>query len=319
MHKYFSLFLLFLLVISCKNESKLNVDVSNIPVDFKVNRFDIDFYNSPESSLTPIKQKYPNLFPANVPDSVWLNKRTNKDEQELFVEVQKLYSNINALKAELTSLFKHITYYYPKFKSPNVTTVLSNVDYDFRVIYTKVMLLISLDVYLGANHPFYTDFPNYIKQNYHKKHIVVDVANAIIDKQMPPNSERVFINKMIYEGKRMYLLDAYLPTVSDSEKIGYKPEKLNWTQANESQIWKYFIEKEMLYSTDTKLNKRFLEIAPFSKFYTATDNSSPGRIGVWIGWQIVRSYMQKNDVSLQQLLQTDTEEIYKKSKYKPKK
>ena len=244
MHKYFSLFLLFLLVISCKNESKLNVDVSNIPVDFKVNRFDIDFYNSPESSLTPIKQKYPNLFPANVPDSVWLNKRTNKDEQELFAEVQKLYSNINDLKAELTSLFKHITYYYPKFKSPNVTTVLSNVDYDFRVIYTKVMLLISLDVYLGANHPFYTDFPNYIKQNYHKKHIVVDVANAIIDKQMPPNSERVFINKMIYEGKRMYLLDAYLPTVSDSEKIGYKPEKLNWTQANESQIWKYFIEKE---------------------------------------------------------------------------
>lgn len=319
MHKYFSIFLLFLLFVSCKNKSKLNVDLSDVKVNFKVNRFDVDFYNSPESSLNDIKQKYPRLFPTNVHDSVWFNKRINKDEQELFIEVQKIYSNIDELKDQLTSLFKHIKYYNPKFHSPTVTTVLSNVDYDYKVIYTPKDLLISLDVYLGANHPFYVDFPNYIKQNYHKNHIVVDVANAIIDKQIPPNSERTFINKMIYEGKKMYLLDAYLPIVSDQEKIGYLNEKINWTEVNESQVWKYFIEKDLLYSTNTKLNKRFLESAPFSKFYMATDNSSPGRIGVWIGWQIVRSYMQNNDVSLQQLLQTNAEEIFKKSKYKPKK
>ena len=124
---------------------------------------------------------------------------------------------------------------------------------------------------------------------------------------------------MIYEGKKMYLLDAYLPSISDKEKIGFIKEKMNWTKLNESQIWKYFIEKDLLYSTNTKLNKRFLEPAPFSKFYLSTDNSSPGRIGVWLGWQIVRSYMQKNDVSLPQLLQTDATEIFKKSKYKPKK
>ena len=319
MQKYFSVFLLFLLLISCKNESKLNINVSDIKVDFKVNRFDVDFYNSPESSLDVIKQKYPRLFPVNVHDSVWFHKRINKDEQELFVEVQKLYSNIDRLKTELTSLFKHIKYYNPKFKSPNITTILSNIDYDYKVIYIPKNLLISLDVYLGENHPFYVDFPNYIKQNYRKNHIIVDVANAIIDKQMPRNSARTFVNKMIYEGKKMYLLDAYLPTISDREKIGYETEKMNWTKANEAQIWKYFIEKDLLYSTDTKLNKRFLEKAPFSKFYLSADNDSPGRIGIWIGWQIVRSYMQKNDVSLQQLLQTNTEEIFKKSKYKPKK
>ena len=319
MQKYFSVFLLFTFLVSCKKESKLSIDVSNISVDFKVNRFDIDFYNSPESSLNDIKLKYPRLFPVNIHDSVWFNKRINKDEQELFVEVQKEYSNIDELKNQLTSLFKHIKYYNPKFHTPNVTTVLSNVDYEYKIIYTPKDLLISLDVYLGANHPFYTDFPNYVKQNYHKNHIIVDVANAIIDKQIPLSSERTFINKMIYEGKKMYLLDAYLPIISDQEKMGYLNEKINWTKVNESQVWKYFIEKDLLYSTDTKLNKRFLESAPFSKFYTATDNSSPGKIGVWIGWQIVRSYMRKNDVSLQQLLQTNAEEIFKKSKYKPKK
>ena len=118
MQKYFSFFLLFLLLISCKNESKVTIDVSNIDVAFKVNRFDVDFYNSPESSLNQIKHKYPRLFPVNVHDSVWFSKRINKDEQELFVEVQKLYSNIDELKTELTLLFKHIKYYNPKFKTP---------------------------------------------------------------------------------------------------------------------------------------------------------------------------------------------------------
>ena len=75
----------------------------------------------------------------------------------------------------------------------------------------------------------------------------------------------------------------------------------------------------MLFSTETKLNKRFLEMAPFSKFYRSEDTLSPGRIGAWIGWQIVRSYMKHNDVSLQQLLKTPSEEVYKNSKYKPKK
>ena len=74
----------------------------------------------------------------------------------------------------------------------------------------------------------------------------------------------------------------------------------------------------MLYSTDSKLDKRFIDIAPFSKFYLDQDNKSPGQIGGWIGWQIVRSYMQNNDVSLRKLLQTDAEIIFKKSKYKPK-
>nr|BFF38769.1 hypothetical protein BACY1_05740 [Tenacibaculum mesophilum] len=116
----------------------------------------------------------------------------------------------------------------------------------------------------------------------------------------------------------MYLLDAYLPNVADAVKIGYSQKKLEWAESNEEQIWMYFIEKDLLYSTSKDVDKRFLDLAPFSKFYMEEDSQSPGRIGEWIGWQIVRSYMQKNDVSLHQLLQTSEEEIFKNSRYKPK-
>ena len=55
------------------------------------------------------------------------------------------------------------------------------------------------------------------------------------------------------------------------------------------------------------------------KFYLESDNDSPGRIGVWIGWQIIKSYMKNNDVTLQKLMDTSPEIIYNKSKYKPRK
>jgi gliding motility-associated lipoprotein GldB len=304
---------------SCDFSSEESIDVSAIDIKVSVSRFDIDFYNTETSTLAETKRGYPLLFPENVPDSVWIQKQQDTDERELFAETQKIYADFSVLKKQLTTLFKYITFYNPKFKAPKIITLISNIDYESKVIYTKEVLLISLDVYLGKSHPFYDNFPKYIKQNYHKGHVVVDVANAIINRQVPASTTRTFLSKMIEAGKRLYLLDAYLPEVTDEEKIGYEKQKLEWAQRNESQIWKYFIENELLYSTDTKLNQRFIDDAPFSKFYKLQDNMSPGRIGAWFGWQIVRSYMKHNDVSLQRLLKTETEEIFKKSKYKPKK
>ena len=122
---------------------------------------------------------------------------------------------------------------------------------------------------------------------------------------------------IIDEGKKMYLLDLYLPKTSDVIKMGYSDEKYSWVLQNQAFIWTYFVENSLLFSTDPNLQSRFIEPAPFSKFYMDFDRESPGRIGVWLGWQIVRSFMENNNVTLQQLLQTNAEEIFKKSKYKP--
>lgn len=319
MRFFFAVLMVLCLFFSCSDKKKNQIDASNINVDFSVNRFDVDFYNATEESLSKVKLKYPYLFPQEFTDSLSFAKIKDPQEQELFAETQKKYKDFSSIKSKLTSLFKHVKYYNPEFKEPNVITMLSNIDYDSRVIYTDSLLLISLDVYLGKTHKFYDDFPKYVKENNTKNHLIVDVANAIIDKQIYPSSKRRFLDKMIYEGKKMYLLDLYLPKDSDNEKIGYALEKLDWAKANEQQIWMYFIDRKLLFSTDTKLNKRFIENAPFSKFYMEQDNLSPGKIGVWIGWQIVRSYMNHNDVSLQELLKKDEEEIFNKSKYKPKK
>lgn len=304
---------------ACTTDTIDKTDVSKVATNFEVKRFDVDFYTSKKEGLQDLKREYPYFFPIEMTDSLALSKINSREEQKLFSETQNIYKDFSPVKKQLITLFKHIKYYNPKFKEPDAVTMLTNIDYSSRVIYADSLLIISLDVYLGNTHEFYADYPKYIRENNTKEHLIVDVAEAIIERQVLTSQDRSFVGKMIHEGKKMYLLDSYLPAIADKEKMGCEEDKISWLHSNEEQVWRYFIEKKLLFSTETKLNKRFLETAPFSKFYMEQDNLSPGRVGVWVGWQIVASYMKQNDVSLQELLKINELDLFKKSNYKPRK
>jgi hypothetical protein len=84
-------------------------------------------------------------------------------------------------------------------------------------------------------------------------------------------------------------------------------------------MWAYFVKNKMFYSSDVQLVKRFLDPAPFSKFFLPIDKESPGQVGEWIGYKIVQSYVRNNQVSLAELCKPEQSNIFlKKSKYKPK-
>lgn len=319
MFKYVSFLFLLLTFINCAKKEKLNVDVSDIEATVLVKRFDQAFYTSSASELDKLKNEYPYLFPVQTPDSIWVAKIQDQDEQSLFIETQKVYQNFDDESTQLTALFKHIKHYYTTFKEPTVVTILSNVDYENSVVYADSLLFVSLDVFLGDNSPIYQDFPDYVKRNFTKDHLIVAVAEALAEREVPRSNTRTFISRIIQRGKLLYMIDAFLPNVDDTYKIGYTEAQIEWAKLNDVDIWKYFIENEYLFSTDQELSRRFIDNAPFSKFFLANDNESPGRIGEWFGWQIVRAYMEHNDVALQRLLQTDNETIFKKSKYKPTK
>jgi len=319
MYKHIILLVLVTLFYSCAKENKLDIDVSDIKANATIMRFDQDFYTTPITKLPELKEKYPYFFPAQTPDSIWIQKMQDKDEQELFAETQKIYTDFTDNKEALNLLFKHIAYYFPQFQAPKVITLLTNVDYTSNVIYADSLMLISLDLYLGKESDIYDDVPKYIKQNFTKEHLIVDVANAISSVQIPKSNDRTFVSRMIQKGKKMYVLDAYLPTKNTAEKIGYTQEQIEWCEFNDVAVWKYFVQNKLLFSTDQKLSQRFIDRAPFSKFNQANDNETPGRIGEWFGWQIVKAYMQNNKASLPDLLKTSNEEVFKKSKYKPTK
>ncbi|MFV8268501.1 gliding motility lipoprotein GldB [Flavobacterium sp. GT2N3] len=318
MKKYLFLVVFCLFILSCDKKNKVESAVTAIPLKLKVVRFDKIFFETQPQDLENVKKQFPFFFPPENDNSVWLNKMQDPLWRELYTEVQKKYGDFEPVKLELETLFKHIKYYFPTAKTPKVITIISEMDYKNKAIYADSLVIISLELYLGENHKFY-QFPNYLTQNFDERQIAPDIVTSFSERQIPPVSDKNLLSQMIYYGKQLYLKDLLLPDYTDAEKMGYTPKQITWCQENESYMWRYFIEKEMLYSNDQKLISRFINPAPFSKFYLEIDNESPGKVGAWIGWQMVRSYAKNNDVPLVNLLKTDAKEIFVKSKYKPKK
>ena len=307
-----------LFFLSCDKKNKTENAVTAIPLELKVERFDKIFFETPPKDLEKVKTAFPFFFPAGNDDSVWLDKMQDPIWREVHTEVQKKYADFEPVKVELESLFKHVKHYFPETKTPKVITIISEMDYMNKAIYADSLVIISLELYLGKNHKFY-QFPNYIKQNFEQKQIMPDIVSSFSSRKIPSVMDKDLLSQMIYRGKQLYLKDVLLPDYSDAEKMGYTPEQIKWCEENESYMWRYFIEGELLYSADQKLVTRFINPAPFSKFYLEIDNESPGQVGAWIGWQMVRSYMENNKVPVADLLKTDAKEIFSKSKYKPKK
>ena len=318
MKKVFIVLLLIGLV-SCKKESKIEREIEKIPVVFKVERFDKIFYESQPSDLKQIQSQYPFFFPEGNEDTVWTNKLTNPLLRELYNEVQFRYGNLTSLEEDLTSFFGHVQYYFPKYKTPRVITLISEVDLDAKAIYADSIALIALDCYLGNEHRFYADFPKFKRIIFDENQILPDLVTSFSYGKIAPPMDKNLLSIMIYHGKELYLKDKLIPNFTDAAKIAYTEEQVAWCKENEEQMWRYFIENNLLYEANVKNEHRFINDAPFSKFYLEIDNESPGRVGQWLGWQIVRSYMENNDTSLTDMLAMDAKTLFERSKYKPKK
>lgn len=309
-----------LLLVSCKDEPKIEKEILEIPVQFKVDRFDQAFFETKPEELSKLKSLYPEFFPANVSDQQWIEKMTNPLWKELYQEVQKKYGNFDTKTQDIELFFKHAIHYFPSTKVPKVIALIGEMDYESKIIYNGEYLLIALELYLGKEHEYYkAEFPTFISQNFEDTQILPDIATQFGMTKVRYPLTKSFIELMLYEGKLLYLKDLTLPTYKDEDKIGYTKEQLDWAATNEADIWKFFIEGNILYSTDNKLASRFINPAPFSKFYLEIDNESPGRIGSYLGWQIVRSFMKNNNIPLEDMLQMDAAKIFNMSKYKPKK
>ncbi len=313
--------ILFLLLVaySCKKEDQIEDEISKIDVNLKVERFDRAIAEANPKDLEQLKKAFPFMFSKQIPDSVFIARMNDTLQSELLEEVNKKFNNFSTIEDEITGLFQHLKYYDITFFEPRLITLTNDVKYRDKVIVTDTIVLIPLDNYLGHEHEYYGNIPKYITQNMKPSQIVSNLASDYAKRYTFQSQKKTLLDDMIYFGKQLYFKDKMIPFKSDEDKIGYTVLQLEFAKVNEGQIWTNFIENEYLYSTDSSLPGRFITDAPFSKFYLELDRESPGRLGQYIGWQIVRAYMNKNEVSLLDMMKTDAVEIFNKSNYKPPK
>lgn len=315
---YWWILILVTLLAACRPNRK-ETAISKMQVACSAHRFDEAFARALPTDLPQLKKTYPYLFSNRYSDSVWVDYMNNPFQKEISQEVQQMFPDFKEEQAALCSLFQHIVYYFPHFEPPKIVTITAELDATMNMVYADSLLLISLDAYLGKDHRFYREIPRYLKKNYTRGQIVVDAAEEIAKSRVPYPEERTFLSQLIYQGKILYLKQLWLPGVPDAQKMGYTETEYTWVKANEGYIWRYFVERDMLFSADGTLKERFIEPAPFSKFYLEIDSESPGMTGRYIGWQIVQAYMKNNDVSLQKMLMGAAEDIFRSAAYKPEK
>jgi gliding motility-associated lipoprotein GldB len=260
------------------------------------------------------RQAYPD-------DSVFINELyqrfTNPYIDTLLLETKKVFGDGQALKEELTAAFANLKYYYPGFKAPRVQTVISGLEND--LYWSDSLIVIGLDYYLGKGARFRPNMYDYLLRRYNKNFIVPSILLLYgIDARFNETdmSDRTVLSEMIAYGKAYYFAKHMLPCTPDSVLIGYTAEEIAGARANQDMIWKKMVEDEAFYATSQQMKQRYIAERP--KTYEIGDKA-PGRLGTWVGWQIVIKYAERNsDLSLPQVMQVKSaREIFTGSRYRP--
>ena len=182
----FSLLFLVVFIFSCTSEKKINEDVLKVSVDVEVDRFDEKFAKATPKDLGNLKKEYPYLFPVQYPDSIWHEKMNDTLQIELEQEVAKVFSDFSEYEDEITLLFQHLKYYFPKFQEPKILTLISDVDYRNSIVLADTLLLVGLDNFLGSEHYFYEGISLYITKNLTPQQLTPAIAETFAYQMVQP-------------------------------------------------------------------------------------------------------------------------------------
>jgi len=238
--------------------------------------------------------------------------------RKLYEETEKTYPDLSNIEQELSISFSRIKYYFPTFVYPEVYSYISgNQDAAF---YQDGIVMVSLDHYLGYGHEAYnvTQTPKYKQFVMSPDYFVRDILMALAEHFIAQTPQEAhLIDHMIYQGKLLYFIKSMLPEMSDQVLFAQTSSHMEWLYGKERDLWRYYIENELLYKSDYMAYNNFINDAPFTS--VLGDDSAP-RTGIWLGYQIVYSFMEKNELSLVDLLKENNgQKLLIKSGYKPTK
>lgn len=336
MRLLFSYLFVILSLYSCKGQSKDDSISVPMPVvnntTMKIYRFDKDFYQY-LSAPSVEKQKdlslrYKDFLPAFGRITI-NNSDSNKDEffnrlqgyfsnqmlSQIYKDALEVFDDVSVYEQELSVAGNLIKQKLPKRGLPGFYMHVSG--FKENVVVLDGIISLSVDKYLGKDYSGYKPFfENYQLIQMQSKMVSRDFLRAwlLSEQMLLSEKKRTLLSEMITEGKVLYALSELLPNWNNEDLIGYTTEQLKWSEDNEQAIWKFIVQQKHLYDSDFMTIQKYMNEAPYT---TSLSMDSPGRIGAWVGWQIVQNYMSKNKASLMDMISTNSQQILKDSGYNP--
>ena len=333
---FFSILILTTIFTSChKNAQRYQLKNTGDEkkVEVKIHRFDTELINLDTTkaleSTKELYQKYPRFMPLYVYNILQAEPADTAQVAQFFTRFvsdtafqkinkkeQEIFSNVSDIEKELSDAFTNVHAYFPQIIIPQVYFFVSG--FNRAVLMTDSILGVGTDFYLGADYAPYQEFTyDYLLYNMRRDMVPIDVVSATLFINFPfDGKQNRLIDNMLYRGKLVYIISSFMPERKIEDIIGYSPEQMKWAEKYEPEVWKSIVGQSHLFSTNVELIGKYVNDAPFTAPIT---QDSPGRLGIYIGWKVAESYMNKNkNVTLQELVKmNDYQKMQEQSGYKP--
>lgn len=345
MRKYICIATLIILSAACGSKNQ-KPDVSGIQIELQTQRFEQDFFsidtNNIAAAIPALHQKYPiflgdfvqNILGLSLQDEARANEAIKifiRDYQLVKDTADKIFKQFDAVEKDIKKGLQFTKHYFPNYQAPKkLITFIGPLDAIFQTpfgktgdVITQDALAVALQLHLGKNASLYQGqtaqslFPHYVSQKFEPSYIAANCIKNVVDDVFPDQpGTKTLLDICVDKGKRLYLLDKLMPDVPDTVKIGYTAAQLKGCYANEGLIWSFLSQNNLLYNSDALRIQSYVEEGPITQ---ELGEGSPGNISLFIGWQIIKKYMEKfPDTSIDALLKMDAQSILHESKYKPK-
>ncbi len=325
------------IVCSCSN-NRFEVDTDKVEIPaIRVQNLAIDVTSITEKNITEktaeLRNKYGKFYEryvvsiicdGGISDSLYpsqmLQFLNDKDMAATYKYIAEKYpeKELAVINDELLKGIKRFHYFFPKKQVPKYLTACMS-GFNYAVAFTDSTLGYGLDMYLGEKAPFYSmlNWPQYKTRIMNKEHLPSDVMRGwLLNEFDNTSANNTLVFHTIFYGKLYFATKQLMPNAHDSIIIGYTTKQMEYCKAYEKNLWGYMADKNRLYENNMRTIQELTGEGPFT---AAISKECPPGIAKWIGWQIVKNYMNKNeDVTLEQLMnEKDAQKILNKSKYRP--
>ena len=232
-------------------------------------------------------------------------------------------SQVESLTEDFKQALRYYRHYFPTAPLPD-TLVTYAAHFELAgFLYGAGQLAAGLDFFLGPdfdytqvdpNEPIFSD---YLVQSYTPEHFAGKMLRILLEDHFPPPRSGRMIDYLVYEGKKLYVLEQLLPELPRHVVYELSTEDLQWLEENETPIYAYLQREDELYSTDVNKIRKYTGPAPYS---AGMPRESPGGAVNYLGRQIVASFLtQHPEVTLAELMRlTDGQDILRRARYKPR-
>jgi len=336
MRKFFlpAIILFFLVGLnSCNKDKRYESKTIDKSVNVRIIRFDKDFIHLNQNDIVQstkiLYKKYPGIINIYSNEILGVSAADTAKVANLFKQfltdtvfssvnqkTLQVFADVTPIEQKLSASFSILHSFFPEIKMPEIYFYVSG--FNRSVLVGENSIGIGVDLFLGSDYRRYQNFTyQYLIKNMTTQQIPPVVLRAVLYNHFPfgENDGRLLEN-MLYRGKMMFLLSKLMPKELPNTIIGYEKREWEWCRKYERQVWETIMDKNDLFSTDVMLIHKYMDEAPFT---TPVSQEAPGRLGIWVGWQIIESYMKNNkSVSLKDLmLNNNYQQIFEKSGYQP--